>query len=76
MITRDPLQVPCFTEKYWVAFPDRNGVFLARTMQLVQKYKSAKPLPRISGLAPGAQLEAEGANVRASMEYVREKLRL
>jgi 3-oxoisoapionate decarboxylase len=74
MITRDPLQVPCLTEKYWLTFPDRNGVFLARTMQLVQKYKSAKPLPRISGLSREAQLEAEQANVRASMEYAREKL--
>jgi sugar phosphate isomerase/epimerase len=74
MITRDPLQVPCLTEKYWLTFPDRNGVFLARTMQLVQKYKSAKPLPRISGLTREAQLEAEQANVRASMEYAREKL--
>jgi sugar phosphate isomerase/epimerase len=76
MITRDPLQVPCFTEKYWVAFPDRNGVFLARTMQLVQKFKSVKPLPRISGLAREAQLETEQGNVRASIRYAQEKLQL
>ena len=75
MITRDPLQVPCLTDKYWVAFPDRNGVFLARTMQLVQKYKSSKPLPRISGLSPEAQLQAEQENVRASLQYAHEKLR-
>jgi sugar phosphate isomerase/epimerase len=75
MITRDPLQVPCLTDKYWVAFPDRNGVFLARTMQLVQKCKSTKPLPRISGLSPEAQLQAEQENVRASMQYAHEKLR-
>lgn len=75
MITRDPLQVPCLTDKYWVAFPDRNGVFLARTMQLVQRYKSTKPLPRISSLSPQAQLQAEEENVRASLQYAREKLR-
>ena len=75
MITRDPLQVPCLTDKYWVAFPDRNGVFLARTMQLVQKYKSSKPLPRITGLLGEAQLEAEQENVRASLQYAHEKLR-
>jgi sugar phosphate isomerase/epimerase len=74
MITRDPLQVPCLTDKYWIAFPDRNGLFLARTMQLVQRYKSAKPLPRISGLSPEAQLQAEQENVRASMRYTHEKL--
>ena len=75
MITRDPLQVPCLTDKYWAAFPDRNGVFLARTMQLVQRYKSTTPLPRISGLSPEAQLQAEQENVRASMQYAHEKLR-
>jgi hypothetical protein len=76
MITRDPLQVPCLTDKYWVAFPDRNGVFLARTMQLVQRYKSTTPLPRISGLSPEAQLQAEQENVRASMQYAKSKLGL
>jgi sugar phosphate isomerase/epimerase len=76
MITRDPLQVPCLTDKYWAAFPDRNGVFLARTMQLVQRYKSTTPLPRISGLSPEAQLQAEQENVRASMEYAKSKLGL
>jgi 3-oxoisoapionate decarboxylase len=74
MITRDPLQIPCLTDKYWVTFPDRNGVFLARTMQLVQKYKSPQPLPRISGLSREAQLQAEEENVRASMQYAHEKL--
>jgi hypothetical protein len=74
MITRDPLQVPCLTDKYWVAFPDRNGVFLARTMQLVQKYKSPKPLPRISELSKEAQLKAEQENVQASMHFAVEKL--
>jgi len=76
MITRDPLQVPCLTDKYWIAFPDRNGVFLARTMQLVQRYKSTTPLPRISGLSPEAQLQAEQENVRASMQYAKSKLGL
>jgi len=76
MITRDPLQVPCLTDKYWIAFPDRNGVFLARTMQLVQRYKNTKPLPRISGLSPEAQLQAEQENVRASMQYAHATLRL
>jgi len=75
MITRDPLQVPCLTEKFWITFPERNGVFLARTMQLVERYKSAKPLPRISLLSPEAQLRTEQENVRASMQYGRLMLR-
>ncbi len=74
MITRDPLLVPCLTEKYWIPFPDRNGVFLARTMQLVQKHKSAVPLPQVSVLSHAAQLAAEDENVRHSIAFVREKL--
>lgn len=35
MITRNPLEVPCLTEKYWATFPDRNGKYLARTMRMV-----------------------------------------
>ena len=35
MITRNPLQVPCLTDKYWVTFPDRNGRYLADTLRLV-----------------------------------------
>jgi 3-oxoisoapionate decarboxylase len=76
MITRDPLQVPCLSEKYWIPFPDRNGVFLARTMQLVRKHKSAKPLPRVSALAHQAQLGAEDENVRKSINFVRAKLEI
>jgi sugar phosphate isomerase/epimerase len=26
MITREPLEVPCLTDKYWVTFPDRPGI--------------------------------------------------
>jgi len=69
MITRDPLPIPCLTDKYWVPFPERNGVFLARTMQLVQKHKSAKPLPRVSQLSHAGQMEAEEANVKASLKF-------
>ena len=32
MITRDPLQVPCLTEKYWSTFQEVPGVDLARTL--------------------------------------------
>lgn len=67
MITRDPLRVPCLTEKYWVTFPDRNGVFLARTMQMVQKHKSA--LPRVSQLSREAQGKLEEDNVRTSLRF-------
>jgi hypothetical protein len=67
MITRDPLRVTCLSEKYWVTFPERNGVFLARMMQLVQKHKSA--LPRVGQLSHDAQRRLEEDNVRTSLRF-------
>jgi len=32
MITRDPLKVPCLMDRYWLTFPERSGVYLARTL--------------------------------------------
>ena len=75
MITRDPLQIPCLTDKYWATFPDRSGRYLARTLRSVREQaKRDKPLPRISQLSREQQLEVEEKNVRACLEYSREKL--
>jgi sugar phosphate isomerase/epimerase len=62
MITRDPLQVPVFTDKYWATFPDRNGLYLARTMRLVHGKQSK--LPVLSSLPKEKQIEIEESNVR------------
>lgn len=61
MITRDPLKIPCFTDKYWATWPERSGRDLARTMRLV-KAKSQK-LPMLSALSPADQKAAEHENV-------------
>jgi sugar phosphate isomerase/epimerase len=76
MITRDPLKIPCLTEKYWVAFPERNGKFLARTLAWVRAHHSAQPLPRVAGLEPAARLKLEEENVRKSLDFARAKLGL
>ena len=62
MITRDPLQVPVFTDKYWVTFPERSGLYLARTMRLI--HANQTKLPMLSALPKDKQLELEEANVR------------
>lgn len=74
MITRDPLVVPCLTDKYWATFPDRNGIYLARTLTLVEQKASSKPLPRISQLPHEQQLATEEENVKACLDYARKKL--
>jgi sugar phosphate isomerase/epimerase len=62
MITRDPLKVPVYTDKYWATFPDRNGIYLARMLRTVRDKKSK--LPVVSTLSKEEQLKVENENVR------------
>ena len=72
MITRDPLKVPCLTDAYWATFPQRNGVYLARTLRMVRE----RSLPVVSGLSRDAQLQLEEDNVKKSLTYARARLDL
>jgi sugar phosphate isomerase/epimerase len=76
MITRDPLPVPCLSDKYWPSFPHGGGLSLARTLRFVAAHKSAKPLPRISQLSHAEQLKVEDQNVIDCLKYARERLGL
>ncbi len=68
MISRDPLKVPCLTDQYWVTFPDRNGLMLARTLRMVEAHKDTE-LPRFTGLDAAAWRKKEIENIEASMRY-------
>lgn len=78
MITRDPLQVPYRTDRYWVPFeasrPARDRVRQFETRVLSRAWTRA--LPRISGLVAEAQIAAEDDNVRRSCTYARDVLQL
>lgn len=75
MMTRDPLKVPCLTEKYWTLFPGRSGVYLARTLKLVQTYSANhKSLPMVSQLSKEDRNHVEEENVKACLRYSREHL--
>lgn len=80
MITREPLKIPVYTEKYWATFGDPRsplpGHDLSKTLNLVRKNPPKKPLPRTSGLSPEAALKLEDENNRLSLEYARRNLDL
>jgi 3-oxoisoapionate decarboxylase len=76
MITRDPLEVPCLTEKYWSTLDDVNGVHLARTLNTIRAHPPKAPLPRISGLTPEERLALEMELVDRSIVYARDHLGL
>lgn len=76
MITRDPLKVPCLTEKYWATLDKVPGRDVARMLALVRRRQKKEPLPRISSLSEVKQREAEERNIRLSFEYARKDLEL
>jgi len=76
MITRDPLEIPCLTDRYWATFDDLNGVYLARMLAAVRANPPRAPLPRITGLSDEARLQLEMDLVDRSILYARERLGL
>ena len=74
MITRNPLKIPCLSERYWATFPDRSGECLARTLSLVRAHKIERPLPRPDALDPAVRLRLEEDNVRQCLAYARGQL--
>ena len=76
MITRDPLEVQCLTEKYWSTFDDVNGAALARTLTLIRGNTPRAPLPRITGLTAEERLALEMELVDRSIVYARDRLGL
>jgi sugar phosphate isomerase/epimerase len=76
MITRDPLQVPCLTPKYWSTFGDVPGSDLARTLARIRAGRSRVPLPRITGLTDEQRYALELEHVERSIAFARERLDL
>lgn len=76
MITRDPLEVPCLTDKYWATFDDVNGIHLARLLSRLRAHRPQAPLPRITGLTPEERYALEMDFVERSITYACDHLGL
>ena len=61
MITRDPLKIPVFTDKYWVTFDDSYsplpGRDVAKIVALVNRNKPEEPAPAHHRNEPGGAVE-------------------
>ncbi len=75
LITRDPLEVPVLSDKYWATFPQLPASDLARTLKSVRE-GTTDNLQYVSRMTPEQQLAQEDANVRASLDYARDVLNL
>ena len=76
MITRDPLKIPCLTDKYWATFGEVPGADLARTLAFVRRHEAKKPLAAVSQLGIAERLAVEEENNRQCLAYSREHLTL
>jgi sugar phosphate isomerase/epimerase len=77
MSTRNPLKVPCLSEKYWATLGDVPGVNLALAMRYVRAHASDKDtLPNIDNLSVDEQVKLEEQNIRKCLRYAAEHLNL
>ena len=74
MMTRDPLKIPVFTDKYWVTFGDIPGRDLAHILDVVRKNKPKYPLWHTTGMTLEAQVKLEEENNQKSIEWARRNL--
>jgi len=76
MATRDPLKIPCLTEKYWATFEDVPGSDLARTLRYVRANASPELLPKVNNLPLDELVKLEEANIKKCLAFAKEHLNL
>ena len=72
MMARNPLKVPCLTDKYWATFPQRSGRYLARALNWVKKH--SQKLHNMDSMSQQRKAEFEQENFRTSIAYARDQL--
>lgn len=76
MITRDPLEVPCLEESYWVTFDEDKAKDLAKILRLVRDRSFPGDLPSVKNLDSEARLAFEEENVVKCLSYSKTQLSL
>lgn len=76
MATRDPLKVPCLTEKYWATFEDVPAYDLARTLRYVRANASPEMLPKVNHLPLDELVKLEEANIKKCLAYAKKYMDL
>ena len=74
MITRDPLKIPCLTEKYWATFDQISAKDLGRYLHHIKEIKTKQYLPTISDKTTDEQLRLEVENNHTSLQYAKQNL--
>jgi hypothetical protein len=72
MITRDPLRIPCLTEKYWATFADTSPQRLPAMLRTV---RAQQGIPRLERSRRDSG-QTGSDNVAACLRYARERMGL
>jgi len=76
MIARDPLLVPCLTDRYWATFDDGGRNHLTRMLSWIRANKPRAALPRITGLTSEGRRQLELQMVERSIAFASDHLGL
>jgi sugar phosphate isomerase/epimerase len=74
MITRDPLEIPCLEDSYWVTFEDEKAKDLAKILRMVRDQSFSGDLPSVKNLDPEGRLAFEEENVVKCLSYSQKEL--
>jgi 3-oxoisoapionate decarboxylase len=69
MITRDPLEVPCLEESYWVTFEELRASKLAHMLRIVRDQNFDGDLPQVKSLSLEEKLAFEEENVKKCLDF-------
>ena len=76
MITRNPLKVPCFTDKYWATFEQLPARNLMGAVKWVRDHQSESGLPSVEGMTDEQKIQYEERNILDSFSYATQELKL
>lgn len=74
MITRDPLEIPCLEEDYWITFPEEKAKQLAKILRMVRDQSFEGVLPEVRGLSGEQRLALEEKHVVSCLNYAGKEL--
>lgn len=75
MATRDPLEVPCLTDRFWATFPERKSSCLAAALERVKKNPPRQTPPNVTGKSVATVLAEEEANNRHDLDWMQRNIR-
>ena len=76
MITRNPLKVPFYQERYWQTFEELSAKEVVGAIKWIRNHQSKMALPSVEGMSQLEKLAYEEQNIIESFKYAIHELKL